>query len=70
MDQDHLVFFVESNSDFLNTATSDSVFPCNIMYCLQKAAEKLSLSLTVQIVQNKAFSRLGGKTKSIEVTVI
>ena len=70
MDQDHLVFFVESNSDFLNTATLDSVFPCNIMYCLQKAAEKLSLSLTVQIVQNKAFSRLGGKTKSIEVTVI
>lgn len=69
MDNDHLLFFVESNSDFLNTTIPDRVYPCNIMHCLQEAVKKFSFNLKTQVVANKACSKLEGKTKSLEVTI-
>lgn len=65
MKEDELLFYVETNSSFLNTKEDDKDFPLNIMNCFRKLAHKLSLELCEETKDERAVSRLGGKCKSI-----
>lgn len=69
INSDEVVFFVEKNGNFLNIKDIDHEFPFNIMHCINVAAQKLSLKITLIKQDNKAVSIIAGIGKAIILTM-
>lgn len=65
MDENELLFVVETNGNFLNTEEEDNDFPLNIINCIRLLSNKLSIELKVTILDGKAVSRIGGICKAL-----
>ncbi len=52
----------------MNFRENDEDFPANFLWCIEMACQKIGLSVTKAVEENKVISNLGGSTNALVFT--